>query len=179
MALNRFDFTRAFVNLRGRPISFDARPYLRPIDESEASRLVIRASRQVEKSTLLVNSITYLAVRYPEIHIICVFPREEQARVFSHSRLLTTIEGSPVIRRNLLGSKGRKPQVMNLHFANGSKVYLRAAYHSADSVRGLDGDVLFVDEFQDIAAGALPILQEALSHSQHRKLILTGTPKST
>ena len=121
--------------------------------QSDASRLVIRASRQVEKSTFLVNSIIYLAVCYPGIHIVCVFPRQEQARVFSSSRLLGTIEGSPVIRRVLLRKKGRKPQVMNQRFANGSEVYVRAAYHTADAVRGLDADVLIVDEFQDIAAG--------------------------
>ncbi len=45
-------------------------------------------------------------------------------RVFSSSRLLGTIEGSPVIRRVLLRKKGRKPQVMNLRFANGSEVYV-------------------------------------------------------
>jgi len=179
MSLDRYAFTRAFTHLRGQPISFDGRPYLPQVYESEASRLVIRASRQVEKSTFLVNSINYYAMQFPGIHIVCVFPRQEQARVFSRSRLLTTIEGSPVIRRILLGSQGRKPQVMNLHFANSSEVYVRAAYHSADSVRGLDADLLIVDEFQDIAPGALPVMQEALSHSQHRKLILTGTPKST
>ena len=146
--------------------------------QSEASRLVIRASRQVEKSTFLVNSIIYLAVRYPGIHIVCVFPRQEQVRVFSSSRLLGTIEGSPVIRRVLLRKKGRKPQVMNLRFANGSEVYVRAAYHTADAVRGLDADVLIVDEFQDITPGGLPVIEETLSHSQISKLILTGTPKS-
>ena len=178
MKLDRFSFTREFVCLRKRPISFDGRPYLPSVYQSEASRLVIRASRQVEKSTFLVNSIIYLAVRYPGIHIVCVFPRQEQARVFSSSRLLGTIEGSPVIRRVLLRKKGRKPQVMNLRFANGSEVYVRAAYHTADAVRGLDADVLIVDEFQDITPGGLPVIEETLSHSQISKLILTGTPKS-
>jgi len=126
----------------------------------------------------LVNSIIYLAVRHPGVHIVCVFPRQEQAHVFSHSRLLATIEGSPVLRRILLGSKGRKPKVTHLRFANNSEVYVRAAYHTADAVRGLDADVLIVDEFQDIAAGGLPVMEETLSHSKIPKLILTGTPKS-
>src|SRR6478672_8062222 len=29
-----------------------------------------------------------------------------------------------------------------VHFANRSKVYIRAAFHSADPVRGIDGDLL-------------------------------------
>jgi hypothetical protein len=178
MKLDRFTFTREFVHLRKRPISFENRPYLPAVYQSDARRLVIRASRQVEKSTFLVNSIIYLAVCFPGIHIVCVFPRQEQAQVFSTSRLLGTIEGSPVIQRVLLGKKGRKPRVMNLRFKNRSEVYVRAAYHTADAVRGLDADVLIVDEFQDIATGGLPVIEETLSHSQIAKLILTGTPKS-
>jgi hypothetical protein len=34
-----------------------------------------------------------------------------------------------------------------------------------------------IDEFQDIADGDLPVLQETLSHSSLAKVILTGTPK--
>jgi hypothetical protein len=41
----------------------------------------------------------------------------------------------------------------------------------------LSADVLFVDEFQDIAAGDLAVLQETLSHSKRGEIILTGTPK--
>jgi hypothetical protein len=178
MRLDRFEFTCNFVHLRGKPISFDGRPYLKQVYESESPRLVIRASRQVEKSTFLVNSIIYFAVSQPGIHIACVFPRQEQARVFSQSRLRATIEGSPLIRRLLLGKDGRKPKVTHLRFRNSSEVYIRAAYHTADAVRGLDADVLIVDEFQDIAAGGLPVMEETLSHSQTSKLILTGTPKS-
>lgn len=45
-------------------------------------------------------------------------------------------------------------------------------------MRGIDGDYLLIDEFQDIAGGDLPVLEEALSHSPHRRVFLTGTPKS-
>ena len=49
---------------------------------------------------------------------------------------------------------------------------------SADAARGISADLLLVDEFQDIAAGDLPVLQETLSHSTDGRTILTGTPKS-
>jgi hypothetical protein len=67
---------------------------------------------------------------------------------------------------------------MNLRFANGSEVYIRAAFHSADAVRGIDADLLLGDEFQDIASGRLPVLEETLSHSPLRYVVLTGTPKT-
>jgi hypothetical protein len=176
--MDKLEFCAKFIWLRNQPINFNGRPYLRAPYASQANKLVIRASRQVEKSTFLVNSILCLAIQHPGIHILVVFPRQEQAHVFSKSRLLATIEDSPLIARHLLGRSRRKPSVMQLRFNNKSEVYIRAAYLSGDPVRGIDADVLLVDEFQDIAHGFLPVLEETMSHSQHRKLILTGTPKT-
>jgi hypothetical protein len=107
-----------------------------------------------------------------------VCPRQEQARVFSGSRLLPTILGSPAIRRVLVGQRPRTLQVMHLHLANDSEVFIRAAYLTADAARGIDADMLLVDEYQDIADGHLPILEETLSHSDLRQVFLTGTPKT-
>jgi hypothetical protein len=165
-AMTKLEFCEHFIYLKGRLISFAGRPYLIAPYQSPSRRLVIRASRQVEKTTFLVNTILHTAVSRPGSHIIFVCPRLEQARVFSNSRLLPTIYESPVIQRVLLGRRKSKLQVMNLHFANRSKVYIRAAFHSADPVRGIDGDLLLADEFQDIASGHLPVLEETLSHSE-------------
>jgi hypothetical protein len=139
--------------------------------------LVMRCSRQTEKSTFLVNTILYEACKTPGIQMLFVCPRIEQARVFSHTRLLPSLEQSPLIRRTLLGRRARRPQVMNMQFANGSTLFVRAACHSADSCRGLSASLLIVDEFQDMAAGDLPVLQETLSHARNGRTILTGTPK--
>jgi hypothetical protein len=77
-----------------------------------------------------------------------------------------------------MGHSRRKPPVMNIEFQNGSKLYLRAAYNNADACRGLSANLLLVDEFQDIAGGHLPVLQETLSHAKAGRTILVGTPKS-
>ena len=98
--MTRFEFCEQFIYLKGRPISFADRRYLQAPYNSKARRLVIRASRQVEKSTFLVNTILHTAVTRPGSHIIFVCPRQEQARVFSGSRLLPTIQQSPVIRHS-------------------------------------------------------------------------------
>jgi hypothetical protein len=172
------DFCERFIFRAGEPISFADRGYLQAPYESSQRNLVLRCSRQVEKTTLLINRIIYHAVTNPGIQMILVCPRTEQAGVFSKARLLPTIENSPLIRRALLGSGKAAPQVMHYRFANQSQLFIRAAYHSADAVRGLSADILFIDEFQDIADGYLPVLQETLSHSQRAQIILTGTPKS-
>lgn len=176
--MTRFEWCQSFVYLKGQRLKFDGRAYLRAIYDSQARRVVMRCSRQVEKTTFICNVVTHAAVTIPGIHLVVVFPRQEQASVFAKSRLRPLIMESPVIRRILLGKKFREPQVNHMRFNNGSEVYIRAAFHSADAVRGIDGDYLLIDEYQDIANGDLPILEECLSHSEHRRVFLTGTPKS-
>ncbi len=176
--MKKLEFCEKFVCLNKKPISFAGRPYLIEPYSATTRRLVIRASRQVEKSTFLVTTISHAAVLRPGVHILFVCPRQEQAQVFSRSRLLRTIVGSPLIRRVLVGRKVRQLQVMHLAFQNDSEVYIRADYHSADAARGIDADLLLVDEFQDIADGHLPALEETRSHSDLRQVVLTGTPKT-
>jgi Phage terminase large subunit (GpA) len=76
-----------------------------------------------------------------------------------------------------MGSRKRRLPVLDIGFANESELHIRAAFHSADAVRGLSADLLLIDEFQDIAEGDLPVLQETLSHSAQPRIIITGTPK--
>ena len=178
MTISRLEFCRHFIYLQGAPISFCSRPYLETPYGARSNRIVLRASRQVEKSTFVVNAILHAAVAHPGIHIVVVFPRETQLGVFSKSRLQPTLEQSPVLRRALLGSRPRRLQVGHLQLVNKSEIYLRAAYHSADAARGIDGDFLVIDEFQDISSGSLPVLEECLSHSRLKRVMITGTPKT-
>lgn len=176
--MDKLRFCEQFVFLNRALISFSGRPYLSAIYGVTARNLVLRCSRQTEKSTFLVNTLLFEACTRPGVQILFVSPRMEQARLFSNVRLLPAIEQSPLIRRTLLGKRKQKLPVMNLEFANGSRVFVRASYHNADSARGISADLLLVDEIQDIAPGSLPVLQETLSHSLDRRTILTGTPKS-
>ncbi|HEY1602464.1 MAG TPA: phage terminase large subunit family protein [Pirellulales bacterium] len=155
---------------------FAARPYLPAIYAVRDRNLVIRASRQVEKSTFLANTILFEACANRNARILFVSPRAEQASVFSHIRLMPMVRDSPLLARHLLGKQKKLP-VTNVTFANGAQLYLRAAFHSADACRGLSANLLLVDEVQDIAAGDLPVLAETLSHAEHGRMILTGTPK--
>lgn len=167
-------FCESFVYLKGQRISFAQRAYLDAVYAS-ARNLVLRCSRQVEKTTLLVNLIVHAASQRGTQILFCC-PRDEQVGVFSKSRLLPAIEQSPLLRRILLG-KGATRNVKNYQFSNGSQLYLRSCYHSADAARGLSVDLLAIDEFQDVASGFLPVLQETLSHCPRPRTIITGTPK--
>jgi hypothetical protein len=173
----KLGFCSACVRLDGVPIRFDGRPYLPSIYASNARNLVIRASRQVEKSTFVANTIAFELARRPGVSILLVCPRHEQARVFMRSRLQPLILDSPLVRRVLLRGRRRPLQIGHMVFDNGSQLFVRAAFHSGDAARGISADILLVDEVQDIAARDLPVLQETLSHSAIRRTILTGTPK--
>lgn len=175
--MGKLNFCRQTVYLNQAPISFARRPYLPAIYGVQDRNLVIRASRQVEKSTLLVNTILFEAYIRPGSSILFVSPRQDQTRVFSHDRLRKTIDESPLLRRALLG-RGSQTKMADFRFSNGTRVSLRSAYLSADSCRGMSATLLLADEFQDIAPGVLPVLQETLSHAPGGgRTILTGTPK--
>jgi hypothetical protein len=176
MASSKLEFCEQFLFLNGKPICFSDRPYLRAIYAADRGNLVVRASRQVEKSTFVANSIIFEACRDPSARILFVAPRFEQGRSFSHERLLPTLQDSPCIRRHLLG-RGHRLRITEMQFSNGARVNIRPAFNSADACRGLSATRLFIDEVADIAAGDLPVLQETLSHSADPRTILTGTPK--
>ena len=177
-ALNKLGFCSRFIYLRQQLIDFGGRPYLPAIYAVTNRNLVLRCSRQVEKSTFLANTVIFEACTRPAAEILVVCPREQQARRFAHDRLLPAIEQSPLVRRVLFGDGRRKSPLMELKFNNGGRVKLLAAFDTADSCRGVSADLLLVDEFQDLAAGHLPVLLETLSHATNPRTILVGTPKS-
>ena len=68
------EFCKDFVYLKGRPISFAGRDYLRDVYDVHGRNLVMRCSRQVEKTTMIVNRIIYDAIRFPGIQMLLVCP---------------------------------------------------------------------------------------------------------
>ena len=107
--------------------------------------------------------------------MLYVCTRVDQALVFSRSRLRPLIESSPLIRQALIGSKNALLSSNDFRFKNSSELYIRSAFHSADSARGLSADILLLDEYQEIAQGVLPVLMEILSHSSRKQVVITHT----
>ena len=90
--MTKLEFCESFIYLKGRPISLAGRPHLIAPYQSQSRRLVIRASRQVEKTTLMVNIILHTAVCRPGSHIIFVCPRA--AADHRHNRGSAWVEAS-------------------------------------------------------------------------------------
>lgn len=171
------EFAELAVRLDGVKFSLADRPHLWAVYDCAAKNMVLRASRQCEKSTYFVNRILHHAITYPGIRILFVSPRDEQNELFSRDRLQRTIVDSPLIRERLWPQGSGKMPINNIAFKNQSRVYFRSVFHDANRTRGITADELLVDEFQDVAPGELAVIQETMSHSDKAWTALVGTPK--
>lgn len=96
-------------------------------------------------STTLANLITLYSITYPHFRSMFVAPRQDQTKVFSRDRLGPTMTNSPAIKAHFLDPK-MDQNVFYRQFKNGSKCYLRYAYHDADALRGFSTDMNLFDE---------------------------------
>jgi hypothetical protein len=99
-----------------------------------------------------------------------------QTKVFSTARLDEIIEVSPLIKAMTHGSL--KMNLLEKQFINQSKIYLRYAFLSADRIRGLSSNAIFLDELQDILQDLLPVIEETASHHKDSIYRYSGTPKT-
>jgi hypothetical protein len=158
--------------------SFDERRHLRRPYNTPARRVLLFCGRQVEKSTLLGNiAITYSCM-VPAYKTLYVSPSATQTRTFSVDRLKEPIDTSPVLKQ--WTTHMLMQNVFEKQFVNRSKITLRYAFLNADRARGIPAWRLMLDEFQDIIADNVPIIEQCTSHAPKEWIAYTyaGTPKS-
>ena len=171
-----------FIKIKGGdtgtvlPMDFMERQYLlRPYD-TPSRKIVLMTSRQTEKSTTLGNKLLALSAMRPMYTSLFVTPSAMQTKVFSNARLADIIDISPLIRG--LTHKALVMNILEKEFSNRSKIYLRYAFLSADRIRGLSVNAIFVDEIQDMLWDLMPVIEEASSHHKDRLFVYSGTPKT-
>jgi len=157
--------------------SFKGRRYLLLPYNIQAPRVLLMCGRQVEKSTLLGNKILSYTTLKKFFRSLFVTPTQKQTEVFSQDRITSPINYSEGLQIFAKGP-GTKDNVLYKKFITGSDITLRYAFLSADRIRGVSADMLFIDELQDILTEVIPIIEEALSHSGYRWFRYSGTPKS-
>ena len=173
----KMDWIHNLIHLDGQKFDFSGREYLRPIYNGGYQHILLKTGRQVEKSTALANNIIIESVIRPYFKTVYVSPSHSQTRQFSSDKLKPWIEKSPLIRRYFQNS-GVSQQVFEKGFTNGSMVFLRSAFLTADRCRGLSAHLLCLDEIQDILISNVPVIAECLSHSPHALKVYSGTPKT-
>jgi DNA-binding transcriptional regulator WhiA len=125
------DFVRNLIYLDGSKFDFTGRDYLRPIYDRNDPQILLKNARQTEKTTFLANNLTVSAVVQPFNKALYVSPSHTQTRQFSNEKLRPAIEKSPLIAKYYQDSKVSS-QVFEKGFTNGSYIFLRSAFRSAD-----------------------------------------------
>ena len=140
--------------------------HLHDIYNSTYDAQLFKNGRQTHKSTTVCGKIVTPCVRYANYKFTYIAPTQQQVSVFSTDKLDSFIHGSPILREALWRVRTKiKDQVFYKEFPNGSRIYLRSAYHTADSSRGISNDGVAFDEVQDILSEHLPVIQQSTSHS--------------
>ena len=128
-------------------------------------------------STFLANNLVVTSSVIPFNKALYVSPSHTQTRQFSSEKLKPAIEKSPLIWRYLQDNTVSN-QVFEKGFTNGSFVFLRSAFRSADRARGISARVLTLDEIQDLLVSDIPVIMECTSHFEDSQVYMAGTPKS-
>lgn len=160
------DFISSSFYLNGAPmkIPYSSMRHLHTIYNSVARAKIFKFGRQTHKSTTIGCELVYPCIKYSNYHALYVAPTGQQVSVFSTDKLDSCIRGSDVIRNNYLNTQ-TKDQISYKELSNGSKIYLRSSFHTADGIRGISADRTTVDEVQDMVADHLPVIEQSMSHS--------------
>ena len=128
-------------------------------------------------TTFLANNLTVDSVVLPYNKSLYVSPSHTQTRQFSNEKLRPAIEKSPMIKR-YFQDHSVSTQVFEKGFTNGSYIFLRSAFRSADRTRGVSVRNLCLDELQDMVSAEIPVIMECTSHFPDARVRMAGTPKT-
>ena len=159
-------FATNIFHLNGAPLNlpYESMRHIYPIYNSPSSAMLFKFGRQTHKSTTLGFKLSIPGLRYSNYHSLYVAPTGSQVSVFSTDKLDGALRDSGTIQEYYTDTK-TKDQVSYKELSNGSKIYLRSAFHSADSIRGISADQTLIDEVQDICSDHIPVIEQCMSHS--------------
>ena len=166
------------LSLKGRPYSLDNHFPFEPFFNTLMPRkIVLKAGRQVAKSTSLASQGVITSGCIPFFNTLYVMPLFEMARRFSNNYVAGFIEQSPI--GTLWTSTKTSSNVLQRSFTNHSNMFFSFAFLNADRTRGINADKMAIDEVQDMEAGFIPIIRETMSGSPYGGLEqYAGTPKT-
>lgn len=170
-------FIGAMLHLNGSNFDFTGRQYLLPIYDRPTRQILLKTARQVEKTTFLANNLVCDSVVRSYNKSLYVSPSHTQTRQFSNEKLKPVLEQSPIIAK-YYQSSFVSSQVFEKGFTNGSYVFLRSAFRTADRTRGISARHLALDEIQDMLGSEIPVIMECTSHFPDASILMAGTPKS-
>lgn len=163
-------WTKKLRKIKDKPFSFEKRDYLIPLYRDLSKTILIVKARQMEITEFALNFLLFHLTKTPQTIGLYMSDTEDHVSVFYKDRILAAINQSEPIRGLVQeNSKSR------ISFTNGSILYLFSAWTDFEKARSIPVDFAVIDETQSINAGAIPILQEALSKSSHGRMLCIGT----
>jgi hypothetical protein len=173
------DLLPLIFRLKGKPFDirdghFPHEPLFRLLQLPR--RQVIKAGRQIAKSTNLAAVGILRAASIPYYNTLTVTPLFEQVRKFSSNYVKPFLVESAV--KAYLLKPGTDNSVLQRTLANGSNLFYNYALNSADRIRGTSGDEADLDEVQDFDLDVLPIIESCLDASPYKIIRYSGTPKT-
>lgn len=170
------DLATNMFRLNGAPLHlpYDSMRHLWPIYNRPDRSVILKFGRQTHKSTTEAFTLSLPCIRYPNYHVLYVAPTGTQVSVFSTDKLDAALRDSTFIQNHYIDNKV-KDQVFYKEISNGSKIYLRSAFHSADSIRGISADKTCIDEIQDIVSDHIPVIEQCMGFSLAKWELMKNT----
>ena len=175
-----------------KPISFQFRPWLRRIYESEhltqrykgellrpKRRTILKTARQCEKSTSLGNKIATFTAVIKNCTSLFVSSSEKQASEFGSERINNVLRVSPKLRASL--GRAIEDNKFTKRFSNNSRVLIRSVNFDRppDTVRGIPADIVLIDEIQSVNPDHIPVITSCANNSHlpgGPMFLFAGTP---
>jgi len=140
-------------------------------------KFVLMFSRQVAKSTGIGALAQRFSLTYQNFVSIIAQPTDVQISRFSVDVLKRFNDDSIVSSDWFFDRSKNQRQVKNMSYSTGSRIVLANIYASVLSTRGIPGDAVFLDEYQDIPAKNATVVMGSLGFSPYKFQIRSGTPK--
>lgn len=177
-----------YRTLDGMPFSLEERPYLRDIyrlfspenGKSNAPRVVIlKCSRKVEKTETILNLLLYAMNNMPYFKAVYTAPRQPTVSRFIEERFKGALRSS--IDGGCLLNNVVKDSITHMTFDVGmdrlNHLYAYSGWGDAHSLLGLDADMVCIDEYQDMQNGSLEMIQEIVTQSPWKWVLVSGTAR--
>lgn len=176
--IRRSDLAQRLIYLDGKPFSLEGYEPHYSFYNSSSDKIILMCGRQVAKSTTLSNFMIAQGVATPQYKSLFIAPSKEQSSKFSNTRVMKSMQYSPLIRKYFIDAK-RTNSVMTRMLTNGSEMYFSYCVDDPDRVRGISADAVYYDEVQSMMLREIvPVINECMGASPYKKNVYCGTPLS-
>lgn len=176
---NLAPYIPGFLHVKGRPMRLDNHLPFEPLYSTRMpNQFVIQGGRQLGKSYSVCGRLLLQSALEIGYSSLVVTPLQVQSDRLSSLTFTPMIEDSP-IRALLMPPGGGIGNVRRRDFPlTRGAIHFLYAFLSADRVRSLTANLLWVDEFQDLDGEHLPVLTACLDAVDDPVIIYSGTSKT-